>query len=147
MPKALTFRFLLLIALGSALATTANAQQLHAFRTPSGNIHCLAHVDEGQTEVSGIDCDIADRGGNSPIQDRPADCDGDFGQRFALGATSAARLECAGDSVRMDGSPALLYGGSLQFGKITCTSRSDGLECKNAGGRGFFLSKAIQKIF
>ena len=56
-------------------------------------------------------------------------------------------MGCAGDTVRHSGGAVLPYGHSLSFGAIVCTSSEQGLECVNGEGRGFFLSRAAQRIF
>ena len=136
-------------------SVTISGQQLHAqdnnklirFRTPSSNIHCMFVMDENKTEPNGIACDIANRSNKKPILPKPKDCEFDWGQRFELGNSSDAGLECASDWVGSDDSRVLQYGSSMRLGNIVCSSLQSGLECKNDKGRGFFLSRSFQKIF
>nr|WP_297971004.1 DUF6636 domain-containing protein [uncultured Amaricoccus sp.] len=39
------------------------------------------------------------------------------------------------------------YGRALDFRDIFCQSSRNGLECRNADGHGFFLSRARQSVF
>ena len=41
----------------------------------------------------------------------------------------------------------LPYGSVARFGGIACQSSERGLECRNAQGGGFFLSRAAQQLF
>ena len=126
---------------------SAPLQQLIKFRTPSDNIHCMFVMDENKTEPNGIACDIRNRSNERPILPKPKDCEFDWGQRFELGNSSDAGLECVSDSVRGDDSRVLQYGSSMRLGNIVCSSLQSGLECRNDKGRGFFLSRSFQKIF
>lgn len=130
-----------------AIPSAASSGDFHRFRTPSGNIHCMVEVATEKNAATYVACDIGDTGGNPPIQPRPRDCDLDWGQRFELGSYSGPALVCASDWVGSDTSPVLTYGSSLVFGRITCSSWKRGLECKNKGGAGFFLSRKIQQMY
>jgi hypothetical protein len=57
-----------------------------AFRTPSGNIHCMFFTGEGKTEPKGLACDVNQAFTKMPIRPKPSDCEFDWGQRFALGS-------------------------------------------------------------
>jgi hypothetical protein len=117
------------------------------FRTPSKQIHCMFVTSEGKAEPNGVACDINQSFVRVPVRPRPSDCEYDWGQRFELGNDSDAGLECASDWVGSDESPVLAYGNSIKAGKIVCSSEETGLTCKNANGRGFFLSRRAQRIF
>jgi hypothetical protein len=43
--------------------------------------------------------------------------------------------------------PRLAYGKSWTYHGFTCTSRTNGLRCRNASGHGFFLSREKQLLF
>jgi hypothetical protein len=138
-----------LLAITAALAAlggtcTAQADDLTFFHTPSGNIHCLA-VASAAGNI--MDCEILAKVEAQPIAPRPADCELDWGNRFALGETGEAQLGCAGDTVRDDSGATLAYGNSFALGRITCASSEKGLECRNGDGHGFFLSRARQELF
>jgi hypothetical protein len=139
----------ILVCLATAFAalTPARAQDRTVmFRTPSNNIHCLALIEQDKTQPDGIVCDISNIAGK-PLRPKPSDCEFDWGQRFALSARGGAGMECYSDWSGSDWSPILTYGSSLQIGTIVCTSTQQGLECRNAAGRGFFLSRNAQRIF
>jgi surface antigen len=42
---------------------------------------------------------------------------------------------------------AVKYGGTVKYEGIACRSSTNGLECRNADGHGFFLSRARQSVF
>lgn len=125
------------------LAGPAGAQDLVSFQTPSGNIHCMG---VGSGPESFVDCEVIAMSG-SPIQERPAGCDLDWGRRFVVGAFGPAQMACAGDTVRNPEGDVILYGEVRQFGSVTCVSSREGLECSNTDGHGFRLSRAAQSLF
>lgn len=117
------------------------------FRMPSDQIHCMFVTGEGNTEPNAIECEINATFIRTPVRPRPKDCEYDWGQLFELGNDRDADLKCVSDSVRGEDSAVLAYGKSVRQGKIVCSSEQTGLTCSNAKGHGFFLSKAVQKIF
>ena len=127
-----------------ALAGAARADELTSFHTPSRNIYCQAAIaDEGAF----IDCEILVMTRQAPLTPRPADCDLEWGNRFDLGEEGEGYLACTGDTVRDDSGVEVAYGTEFKAGTITCTSSEKGLECRNSGGHGFFLSKGKQELF
>ena len=133
MPRALLLPLLL-------LAGAASADTLTTFQTPSGNIQCLGGEGAYGTFV---DCDIFETATGRPALPMPADCDLDWGHRYTVGETGPGGMGCVGDP----NGAVLPYGQSFRFGAITCSSSEQGLECVNAEGRGFFLSRAAQRVF
>ena len=127
-----------------ALATPAFAMDLQSFRTPSDNIHCMFITDGGATSV---ECELRSRTNVKPAQPQPADCDLDWGNRFALDAKGKAGMVCHGDTLITPDAPVVGYGGQATVNGITCQSAETGLTCKNRNGRGFSLSRAKQKLF
>ena len=132
----------------AASAAGAAAPRHGAFHTPSGNIVCAWDLgDAGYAPY--IRCDI--RSGLRPAPARPRGCphDIDFGQGLELSAvpkrnergSGTAGVVCAGDTVLGERGPPLAYGSRFSRGGITCVSRATGLTCRNAAGRGFFLSR------
>ena len=144
----MTKRPLILVTLAAFVATLtpAQAQQTVMFRTPSGNIHCMAIIDQGKTEPDDVVCDIS-KIASRPLKPKPADCEFDWGQRFVLDPRGGADMGCYSDWVGSDSSPILGYGSSMRIGSMTCMSSEQGLECRNKAGRGFFLSRGKQSIF
>lgn len=118
---------------------------LQPFRTPSDNIHCLFITDGGQ---SSVECDLRSRSNTRPVLPYPADCDLEWGDRFAVGAKGKPGLVCHGDTLYSPGSPVLAYGKSMSWKSgIACTSEKSGLTCKNRQGHGFSLSRSKQRLF
>jgi hypothetical protein len=113
---------------GSASSATS------AFRTPSGNIHCL-----WVSDPSYLRCDIVS--GLKPVPRRPAGCDLDWGHGIEMTRRGRPVLVCAGDTVISPGSPKLGYGRTWSRGGFVCTSRQSGLTCTNSIGSSFYLSR------
>ena len=152
-PVGCRLRVAVLGLLAASLAPSAYAQSgsgagLVGFRTPSGNIHCMLEQDvarNGGTPAV-LRCDIRQISGAVPA--RPASCDLDWGQAFAVGQTaSTGELLCAGDTVANDELPQLSYGSVWQHLGFTCTSEVAGLTCFNAKRHGFTLSRASRRVF
>ena len=108
------------------------------FKSPSGNIHCQVFGGE-------LRCDIAQVSG--PLPPRPRDCELEWGQAFAMTATSRSERLCYGDTVADNSLPVLAYGSTWRRGGFTCTSEQTGVTCSNAPGHGFALSRAVQRLF
>lgn len=134
-------RSALVVALLLAVPAAADVSP---FRTPSGNIHCTIGQGEGPPDLA---CGIVERSG-PPAAPRPAGCAGPWGHRFVLLARGPVRMECgpaiANTAPGVDVAP---YGVRADWGGIACSSSAQGLECRNADGRGFFLSRARQTVW
>jgi hypothetical protein len=134
----------LLIAALALLAFTSGRAQAESsgfedgFKTPSRNIVCAAGG-------GSIRCDI--RSGVRPLPPHPSWCSVDWGQGVQLSRRGRARYVFAGDTVLGQNVPVLRYGFTWRGGGITCISRSTGLTCRNASGRGFFMSRARTRLF
>jgi hypothetical protein len=137
-------RFLLAATLAGLGAAPVLAQDLELFRTPSDNIHCL-FIDEGGDIA--VECELRQRAEGDPARPRPADCELDWGSRFALAARGEAGLVCHGDTLLSPGSPILAYGETRAHTGITCHSEKSGLTCRNLDGHGFRLARAKQELF
>jgi hypothetical protein len=125
-------------------ASAALADGVTAFRTPSGNIHCmLIEGDEGML----VDCEMREISNFTLKQKRPADCDLDWGNRFSLAAEGKPLMGCYGDTVQDPSSRVLDYGQSIGNELLNCVSRQSGLTCENQSGHGFLLSKAKQRFY
>ena len=128
----------LVVALAAGRAEAATAY----FETPSRNIACAWHSDDGGS----LRCEITSL--LRPMPPRPADCDVDWGYGISMGRTGRANVLCAGDTVRRMGNvPILAYGTSWRRGAFRCTSARTGLRCTNGSGHGFFLSRERWRIF
>lgn len=127
------------VALGGAASGLAQPSGFEdGFKTPSRNIVCAYGGGH-------IRCDI--RSGVTPVPKPPASCRVDYGQGVQLSRRGRASYVCAGDTVLGVNVPVLRYGLTWRRGGITCTSQSTGLTCRNASGRGFFMSRARTRLF
>lgn len=129
---------------GLVLGASAAMADVSAFRMPSGNIECTV----GE-EVDWVDlrCVIYNRSG-PPAAPQPADCAGPWGHIFWLLERGPVRIECGspGEYIPSPHTDIAGYGQRGTWGGITCLSSERGLDCSNADGRGFFLSRAQQTI-
>lgn len=141
-------RILAMAATAMLLAVSSSrADDLVFFRTPSGNIHCLAYDAEAGNGESGVACEIQQITKRTLNVKRPADCDLEWGNRVEVGQRGRAGMSCYGDTLATPDSRVLGYGRSLTLGAISCGSSEAGLSCTNGSGHGFFLSKSRQRLF
>lgn len=119
-------------------APQTDAQGIVSFKTPSGNIACMS-VDRV------LRCDL--RENTAPLPPRPRDCEGDFGNAFEMGIKGRAARICHGDTVFGSNLPVLAYGRTWQYQGFTCVSQMNGLTCRNADKKGWFINKLEQKLF
>lgn len=134
--------FRLLFGLIVFLASPA-LSDIWTFETPSENIQCS--VGEG-AQVSDIMCTIIERRG-PPALPRPAGCQSDWGHSFMMTDKGPVQMLCQPLSRGKDGFHRAEYGVTGEFGGFTCHSSTKGLECRNEDGHGFFLSRAVQRVF
>ena len=129
------------LALG-VLAPASSALALTSFVTPSRNIGCIGD----RTEVR---CDLKATSATPPT--RPRTCDQEWGDAFAVGPTGRGHGVCHGDTALpapgQRGVKVIAYGTSIRFARITCTSRTSGLTCRNTSGHGFTLSRERIRVF
>jgi hypothetical protein len=122
---------------GPATASAA----LKFFQSPSGNIDCIL-------DGTSARCDIGTKTWKPPA--KPKTCPFDWGQGLGVDATKRGYVICAGDTAMAppsDPYPTLAFGKSIKAGKITCTSATAGITCKNAGAHGFFISRQKYRLF
>ena len=134
-------RFLSSIVL--ILFAPASVADVWTFETPSENIQCIVGQEPG---ISDLTCTIIERSG-APAFPRPAECQSDWGHEFFMTNTGAVRMLCQPVNRNRDGFDRAEYGVTGSFGGFVCYSSEKGLECKNEVGHGFFLSRAVQKVF
>jgi hypothetical protein len=109
------------------------------FLTPSRNIGCAISTDS-------VRCDIVERSYDLP--EKPADCDGDFGQSISVGRDGIATFVCVTDTVVDPGAPVLPYGTSTEVGDFGCTSSEAHIACYHLGSEhGFELSRESPALF
>jgi hypothetical protein len=127
----------LLGLVGLALLAPEAVGALIGFTTPSRNIGCIG-------DRTSLRCDIAVTATRPPP--KPRSCQYDWGNYFELRPTGRPRRLCVSDSA-LGNRPILRYGRTLRLGRISCTSRTSGLTCRNADGHGFFLSRQRVRLF
>jgi hypothetical protein len=114
-------------------ATAGSGATFTGFRTPSGNITCLA----GTGASAFLRCDI--RSGLNP--EPRTTCELDW-TGLTMVPGRRPRPTCAGDTVAFPRRPVLAYGRSWQRGSFRCTSRRTALTCRTTNGHGFELARA-----
>ena len=130
------------------LATPPVLADVSVFQTPSGNILCSVGTGEAPTD---IDCTIFERSG-PPATPRLAGCNAAGGHRFWMRVHGVVKAECGRPSGSVPHGPErgisiVPYGDTEEFDGIVCHSLTTGLECRNADGHGFSLSRQRQSIF
>jgi hypothetical protein len=124
-----------LVIAGVVLSASVPAAHWVDFKTPSGNIICTTGSLPPLGNAVGIDCVVfsaSDRRGQASWMMRP---------------TGHAWHRAVAANIETEGLHRLGYDRSWNRLGITCTSRSDGLTCRNRSGHGFFLSRERQRIF
>jgi hypothetical protein len=118
----------------SSTAARASSHGFYAFRTPSSNIICdLAFSSARQGRLS---CTVRSTG--TPDA---------YPKTWSLAAVGHVIV------ARIDNSPypngvVLAYGHSLRRGPFRCSASRSGLECRSVlSGHGFFLSRALQRVY
>ncbi|MEM9910978.1 MAG: DUF6636 domain-containing protein [Pseudomonadota bacterium] len=127
------------------LALTAGAAQadIWTFETPSTNIQCVVGLD---FEFSDLTCTIIEKGGTPPIP-RPTSCGADWGHTFFMNDTGSVQMLCEPLNPIRGAQHIAEYGVTGEFGGFVCHSSTSGLECRNTDGHGFFLSRAVQRVY
>jgi hypothetical protein len=122
----------------SALPVAAQSES--AFRTPSGNIHCILTNDS-------LRCDVKDN--QATLPKRPKNCgnNANWGSAFQMSSQGRAERICHGDTAVNDDRTILNYGDTWKQGSYTCISMATGLTCRNKDKRGWELSAKQQRIF
>jgi hypothetical protein len=127
-------------ALGALALPASAAAALAHFTTPSGNIDCIGFT----TPAPGVQC-LVQKAAWPRVPPRPAGCDLDWSATEISIANRHVRLgSCRGDigplcapaSAGADACRVLRYGRSTTIASIRCTSRTSGVTCRGAGGRG-----------
>jgi hypothetical protein len=122
------------VAFSARIAAAASTDDV-GFRTPSGDVGCMAYF----SPQAGLRCDIA--GGVKPLPPTPKNCQLDWGAGFELSKTGPATVVCAGDTTMDARARVVPVGTTWRQGGFACTAQTSGLRCNNADGHGFFLSK------
>jgi hypothetical protein len=115
------------------LAPAAGAVGMESgFVTPSGNIACEADLNPNGTRA--LHCVLFSASGTR-------------GQKtWSMRTTGRAIVRYVQANVATE-TPILRYGKTWRWHRITCTSRTAGLTCRNVSGHGWFLSRQRQRIF
>ena len=121
------------------------ADDVLQFHSPSKNIYCIGV--NSTTEGGSVDCELITRTNTKDLRPRPADCDLEWGNRFALYSSGKATMVCAGDTLRDSNAFKLGYGAGIDRFGIHCESTEQGIECINDDQHGFKISKGKQQIY
>ena len=135
-------RSLLSAFLLSLLAIPAWAD-VFSFETPSGNIQCSVGLSGGGSDII---CDIVQKTGVPPLP-RPPTCTQAWGHRFSMLERGFVQMECAPFPQDFEVPEKAPYGVTGSWGGIRCLSETTGLQCQNADGHGFFLSRRVQTVY
>ncbi|SPH16940.1 hypothetical protein DEA8626_00454 [Defluviimonas aquaemixtae] len=125
------------------VAAPPAAADVFTFETPSENIQCSVGLEQ---DSSDIHCMIVERHG-PPAAPRPAGCVTDWGHSFYMTDHGPVQMLCEPVSYLREGFDRAEYGVTGTFGGFVCHSSTEGLECRNLDGHGFFLSRAVQRVF
>ncbi len=120
------------------------------FKSPTGNINCIYSDYDAKPEIR---CDILQftpsfktvpaGTSNEVMTCTPAKLRG-----FTITPTAkSGSAFCPTDAAIGADALVLNYGNSWSRGGLTCMSETSGMTCVNTAGRGFSLSRAVQKIF
>ncbi|HOZ32130.1 MAG TPA: hypothetical protein PLM52_04565 [Tabrizicola sp.] len=123
------------------LASPAAADYVE-FRSPTGNILCSIYSDKVGATAR---CDLLEL--TPSYSKRPAGCAFDWGHSFAVESKGKGYLACVSDVASGPGAAVLRYGQAITVGGISCVSSETGMECTNAKGHGFSVSKGQQKLY
>ncbi len=127
-----------------ALAYAQGYEEIGNFKTPSGNIHCMAWRDR-LTNKASMQCEMSEITAKIPA--KPKDCQLDYGYRFGIGERGKPERVCHGDTIKNPNYKTLAYGKTWQVTGFTCDVTTIRLRCINLEKHGFELSKAVQKFF
>jgi hypothetical protein len=128
----------LALSLAAVAPSTAAADSLVGFASPSRNIGC--YMDRTQ-----VRCDIRNRDWRPPA--RPRWCPLDYGQGLIVSQHGRGHYVCAGDTA-LDHQRTLPYGSSIRRGPFRCTSLRSGMRCVNLDTQhGFKLSREKVDLF
>jgi hypothetical protein len=144
-------RRLLLVAAAAALVAVpaSSATVLPGFRSPSGNIRCLA----APGPPPYLWCSI---GKADYVKKLTAYCAqpriGVDWAGFTLGARSKGSVACSGGTMYDPATQhprfiTLAYGKTWHSGAFTCLSQSVGVTCRNKAGHGLFVSRQSYRVF
>lgn len=133
--------FTIAIVLAAFGVAPARSDTIVFFKTPSGNIGCIA--DDAQ-----LRCDIRS-GLHHPHLPPRGSCstEVDFGQGLWIAPTGPTHIVCAGDTALDPQARAVPYGTTFVHGAFRCRSESIGLTCRNRSGHGFFLNADEWRMF
>lgn len=141
-----------LVAASVAAVPAVAPAAIVQFTSPSRNIDCLGTTDAGSV---GVSC-VVQRASWPKYPPRPASCDLDWSKtEISLFAGRVRLGACRGDvgplCVRGSGSRCrvLPYGKTVAIRSIRCTSRTTGMTCRAADGKGvgFQVSREGYRIF
>jgi hypothetical protein len=146
--KQLVFVSSLALVLAGAVHSQGTYTDLGAFKSPSGNIYCVASTDTFSGKpVTALQCEVMSvTAARSPLP-KPKDCELDWGQRFALPQRGRAGMVCHGDTIANPSYPVLPYGKTWRVAGFACDATAARVRCMNADRHGFELARAKQTLF
>lgn len=135
-----------LAAYAAAAVRAQSFSDLGRFKSPSGNIFCIATRDNfsGKTTVS-LSCELNETSNKLPP--KPSDCELDWGKRFYVEARGKAIRSCHGDTIQNPTFSVLPYGKVWQVSGFRCDATTARVRCVNLDKHGFELSRARQVLF
>ncbi|WP_235953161.1 DUF6636 domain-containing protein [Salipiger sp. PrR002] len=145
-PKGLLIFALTLFALPLVALLPAPARaDVTPFKTPSGNIEC--YIGDSGTATD-LQCAIFEFSA-APALPRPASCGAPWGHSYILLEQGPVTMVCGGPGPKntAPGVDIAPYGVSARWGGISCLSQKTGLQCQNADGHGFLLSRRVLKVW
>lgn len=129
-------------AAGLVAPALAQGGEFKRFISPSRNIGCYG-------DNTSVRCDIRTTSATPPK--KPPNCRLDWGSAYEVNRRGRGHGLCVGDTALPapnERAPVLRYGHTIRLGNgLKCTSRRTGLTCRNAGGHGFTLSRAVIRLF
>lgn len=142
---------------------SSSAQQLFFFSSPTKNINCMyapaQPPNPPYTKVPAeayIRCDIMQFTPTLKSVPQHSKEDVEIFGKCTLALMKAFMIQekgvqtktyCPTDVPISDGQFVLDYGKSFTRGGLTCVSQMNGMTCENGLGRGFFLSRSLQRLF
>jgi hypothetical protein len=119
-------------------SSAGGAEGFDGFWSPTRNLHCFGSFNGPRADLR---CEVYKHDWAAPA--------GSCGPRrtaiFAMSGTGKPSPFCPNDSVPQH--RTLRYGGTWKLGPFTCTMRRSGVTCKNARGRGWFLSRQQYQLY
>jgi hypothetical protein len=139
-----SYGFSAVMLIASSLVFAQGWEDIGSFKTPSGNIYCIASRDT-RTNTADLECELTTN--TAKLPPKPKDCDLDWGNRFSVGERGQAARGCHGDTIQNPNYKTLAYGKRWSVAGFSCEVTKLRLRCENRDRHGFELAKAKQVVF